>query len=50
MAIGGYADIYDGTLLVKETNQRVRVTVKKLGCMLEKEKQFAEVRNHPMVD
>ena len=50
VAIGGYADVYDGTLLVKNTNQRARVAAKKLRCMLEKEKQFAEVRNHPMVD
>ena len=42
-AMGGYADVYDGTLLVKETNQRVRVAAKKLRCMLEKEKEFTEV-------
>ena len=50
MAIGGYADVYDGTLLVKNTNQRVRVAAKKLRCILEKEKEFAEVRHHPVVE
>ena len=49
-AMGGYADVYDGTLSVKKTNQRVRVAAKKIRCMLEKEKEFAQVRHRPVVD
>ena len=45
VTIGGYADVYCGTLVVKETNQTVRVAAKKIRCMLEKEKKFAEVKN-----
>ena len=50
VALGGYADVYEGTLLVKKTNQRVKAAAKKIRCMLDKEKEFARVRHLPVVD
>ena len=44
VAVGGYADVYRGTLVVKKTNHSVKVAAKKIKCMLEKEKEFAKVR------
>ena len=50
VAVGGYADVYRGTLVVKKTNQIVKVATKKIRCMLEKEEEFAEVRRRYPVD
>ena len=47
VAVGGYADVYCGTLVVKKTNRSVKVAAKKIKCMLEKEKDFAKVRSRP---
>ena len=43
VAMGGYADIYEGTLLVKKTNKKVKIAAKKIRCMLKKEKEFARL-------
>ena len=42
--IGGFADVYSGTILCKETNAQKQVAVKKLRFMVEKERDFAKVR------
>ena len=50
VAMGGYADVYEGTLLVKKTNQRVRIAAKKIRCILKKEKEFARVSRRLTVE
>ena len=50
VAVGGYADVFCGTLVVKKTNQSVKVAAKKIKCMLEKEKVYAKVRDRPLID
>ena len=50
MAMGGYADVYKGTLVVKKTNESVKVAAKRIRCMLAKEKEFARVSRRPVID
>ena len=54
VAVGGYADVYRGTLVVKKTNRTVKVAAKKIKCILEKEKEFAKVMDRlssgPLLD
>ena len=50
VAMGGYADVYVGTMLNKKTKERVKIAAKKIRCMLEKEEEFAKVRHLPTID
>ena len=48
VAMGGYADVYKGTLVVKKTEESVEVAAKRIRCMLAKEKDFARVSRLPV--
>ena len=49
IGMGGYAEVYDGTLLVPGETERRRVAIKRFRVIMAKEKEFAKVRVYAVV-
>jgi hypothetical protein len=51
---GGYADVYEGTLHLDDTNETRKVAVKRFRVHIDEDKQFekvcAHLRSHPSLE